>query len=310
MQNEQLVARFLHVSKIEKNLSPRSLRAYRCDLQELLRFVGDSSLTAEGIEDLRDFLGHLERRNLRDTSIKRKLATLKVFFAFLEDEGIIDLSPARKLKKRFRTARRLPRVMQIDDVRKMLSVAYKDVDNTRNSESFHRFKVLRDRAALELLFATGIRIDELVRLNTSDLNVPARLLTVFGKGRKERLLYLSSAEVIGSLQEYLRKRAAVTPDTDALFLNRGKGRLGTNAVRSVFQSCARRAGVSPRFTPHCFRHTMATLLIENGADVRSVQEILGHSRISTTEIYLTVSQNRKRDVMSRFNGRNAFSLCA
>jgi len=309
MKNSQLVARFIDVSRLEKNLSPRTLRAYRCDLDDMLEFLGKRSLCEAGIEELREYLAHLEGRNLKDTTVKRRLATLKVFFAFLEEEGIIDLSPARKLKKKFRTARRLPRVMQIDDVRKMLSAAYKNVAAAGSSTTFHRYKAIRDRAMLELLFATGIRIDELARLNKGDLILPARQITVFGKGRKERQLYLSSDEVVGALRDYLRERNAIAVETKALFLNRGEQRLGTNAVRSVFQRYARLAHVDSRFTPHCFRHTMATLLIENGADVRSVQEILGHSRISTTEIYLTVSQIRKREVLRRFNGRNTFSLC-
>jgi len=308
MDSSQMAEHFLRVSRIEKNLSPRTLRAYRSDLNGFWMHIGNQLIENVDVSLIRDYLEDLETRGLNGSSIKRKLATLKVFFLFLEDEKLIHHSPVRKFKRKFRTARRLPRVMSIEEIQKILIAANNEATRHTQSSKLTRLRTLRDRAMLELLFCTGIRIDELVKLDISDLNLPAQSLVVFGKGRKERRLFLSSQEVITALQTYLEQRLQWGADSQALFLNRLRVRIGTSAVRAVFQRFTHMTGLPSRFTPHCLRHSMATMLIENGADVRSVQEILGHSRISTTEIYLTVSQQRRRDVLTRYNGRNSISV--
>lgn len=312
MKNKELVGKFLEVSKIEKNLSERTLKAYRSDLKSFMDFFRTSLIESLDIEDLREYLSHLEKRNLKDSTIRRKLATIKVFFSFLDDEGLIDVSPAGKLKKKYRVIKRLPRVMSAKEVKMLLKATHYSTKQSKNGSKFNmrHFKCLRDRAMLELLFATGIRIDELVKLNVHDLDLYRRTLLICGKGRKERMLYISCDEVLYSIKEYLDYYKKRDSESKALFLNKFGQRLSVHSIGNVFKEYSQMAGISRRFTPHCLRHTMATMLIENGADVRSVQEILGHSRISTTEIYLSVSKRRKQEVLSRFNGRNQFQLLA
>ena len=261
-----------------------------------------------GLDDIRRYLLHLETRNLKDTSIKRKMAILKVFFGFCEDEGFIDDSPTRKLKKKYRMPKRLPRVMSLQEIKALLKAAYDYSQIEESSFIFEKYRGLRDRLIIEMLFVTGIRIDELVRLNIADLDIEARTVIIFGKGRKERLIYISSDEVMGLLSEYLLTRYEYYPDGPEVFLNRFKSRLSVHSIGSIFKRYCKLAGISRHFTPHCLRHTMATMLMENGADIRSVQEILGHSRISTTEIYLTVSRRRKEEVLKKFNQRNALQI--
>lgn len=308
MMNNELMEKFLHISKIEKNLSKRTLKAYKCDLRAFLGFFKSKPITTIGIEDLRGYLTQLGKENLKDSTIRRKLATIKVFFTFLEDEELIQTSPTNKLKKKFKVSKRLPRVLSVKDVKNLLKATHILAKKASNGSilSMKRLKRLRDRAMLEILFATGIRIDELIRLSIHDVDLNRKTLIIFGKGRKERLLYVSCDEVLFSIAEYLNYRAKLNLRTNAFFVNKFGTRLSVHSLRNIFNEYCQIANISCKFTPHCLRHTMATMLIENGADVRSVQEILGHSRISTTEIYLTISKRRKQEVLSRFNQRNYF----
>ena len=277
-------------------------------LRVLSVFFGPKNLCAVERDDLRAYLAYLEQQNLKDTSIRRKLATLKVFYSFLEDEKLIANSPTRKLKKKYKTCKRLPRVMSGDEVEKLLRTAYRRMKTTAGNSGFIAYKPIRDCLILEILFVAGLRIDELVKLNLRDLDLSRRTLLISGKGRKERMLYISSDEVLDLVKRYLESRLILSPATQALFLSRRGGRLSTNSVGYIFKSQLRRAGLPEHYTPHCLRHTMATMLIENGADVRSVQEILGHSSISTTEIYLNVSKRRKQQVLTSFNHRNTLQI--
>lgn len=308
MDNYTLIEKFLNVSKTEKNLSNRTLKAYRCDLAEFAKFFGAKQILILCLDDLRKFLNYLESRSLEDTTIKRKLATLKVFYSFLENEDLINISPTRKLQKKYRIRKRLPRVMSDNEIRRLLANAYNSLRSELNPKDFRYFKRLRDIVILEVLFATGIRIDELVRLTLDDIDLQKGTLIISGKGRKERLLFISNSEVLAILGQYLKYRESVSPETNSLLLNRFCRPLSVHSIGHIFKEYCTNAGIIRHYTPHCIRHTMATMLMENGADVRSVQEILGHSRISTTEIYLSVSTIRRREVLGKFNQRNQFKL--
>jgi len=308
MDNLELIEKFLLASRLEKNLSHRTLKAYRCDLSDLTQHFISQSFQSVTIDDLRTYLTHLESKGLSGKTIKRKLATIKVFYLFLEDEGLIELSPARKLKKKYRIPRRLPRVMSTDEIERLLRAVYLESKNTSGNSKFHNFKRIRDRVIIELLYVAGLRIDELVKIDIEDINLGARTLYIFGKGRKERLLYISSDEVIILIKDYLTIRNSIPTETSALILNKFGKRLSVYSIGNIFKEYFKLASISRNFTPHCLRHTMATMLMENGADVRSVQEILGHSSISTTEIYLAVTKQRKEAVLNKFNHRNSLHI--
>lgn len=303
-----LVRSFLDASHSEKNLSPRTLKAYRGDLAQFVSFLGRRSILETALAEIRIYLAWLEKKGLRDTSIKRKLACLKVFYAFLCSEGLVADSPLKNLGCRFKTKISLPRAMSLDEVTGLLRAAYVQARGAEGRNPFTRFRALRDRAILELLFSTGMRVDEVTLLDMEDLDLAEGQVRIMGKGRKERIVYLTSSEVSECLRRYVSVRNTLGTITDAVFLNRSLDRLGTGSIRTAFKKYASRAGITAHYTPHCLRHTMATMLVENGADVRSIQEILGHSRISTTEIYLHVSSSRKRAVLEQFNGRNRIRL--
>ncbi len=310
MNNYALIEKFLNVSKTEKNLTDRTLKAYRSDLAEFAKYFTGQPILNLCLDDLRTYLNYLENRVLRDTTIRRKLATIKVFYSFLENEDLVQVSPTRKLQKKYRIRKRLPRVMAESEIKCLLSAAHRVFknENENGNKGFAKFKCLRDLIILEILFSTGIRIDELTKLTLDDIDLQRGSLIISGKGRKERLLFISCAEVLSLIRDYLEYRESLSPDTNSLLLNRFHRPLSVHSIGNIFKQYCALAGIVRHYTPHCLRHTMATMLIENGADVRSVQEILGHSRISTTEIYLSVSSQRKQEVLSKFNQRNHFSL--
>ena len=298
------VSAFIHAMKTRRNLSSRTLKAYESDLRGFERFLDGIAMQDVGTGDIQRLVTHLESGGLCASSIRRKLASVKVFFGYLQTEGIIQRAPMWTTRERYRIPKQLPKVISRQEVVKILSVAHSRFANSQQGSESARFGAMRNMLAVELLFSLGLRIDELTGLNVDDVDPVSGNVVVHGKGRKERLLYLSSTEVRKLIERYLPYRAAVAIDAQALFVNRAGRRLGNGSVGRVFASLCDEAGIQRHYTPHCLRHTMATMLIENGADVRSVQEILGHSSISTTEIYIHVSRKRKRDVLGRFNERN------
>lgn len=299
---------FLGAMKTRRNLSLRTLKAYQLDLIAFRLFFSKKSLLKIDSSDIQTFINHLDEKKLSSATIKRKLATIKVFYSFLYAEEIIDEIPIWKSTGRYRTVKQIPRALSKHEIIQLLTTAHRLVYKTSNQNQLQRYASFRNLLVVELLFALGLRIDELTRLNVNDIDLDSGSLVVYGKGRKERLLYLSSQEVRDLICEYFPLRNKVAEDTRAFFVNRFGQRLGNSSVGRIFSNLSEKAGLQRHYTPHCLRHTMATMLIENGADVRSVQEILGHSSISTTEIYLHVSQKRKEQVLGRFNERNNLTL--
>ena len=298
------MVRFLEVLRIERNRSRKTLNAYRGDLDDLASRFSTSPLCELNLEDLRTYLGSLSERGLKDSTIKRKVATIRGFYNFLEEERLVAESPARRLRRQCSMRRTIPRVMSSQQVETVLLAAHENVRASRSAGGIRFSRALRNRAMIEILFSTGIRSEELVRLGLIDIDMERKTLHVWGKGHRDRLLYLSSEEVLECIAQHLGDRRTCNPKSEALFLNRSGERLNVQSVGLIFRKLARQAGLPRHVTPHCLRHSMATFLIENGADIRSAQEILGHASIQTTQIYLEVSRHRKEAVLSQFNQRN------
>ena len=316
MKIDKAIETFLNTLSVDRNLSDRTVRAYRSDLK-LFNQVINKNVNEISTEDIRDFIGHLEEKHqYEDSTIKRKIATLKVFFNFLEDEDIISDSPMRKIKRRYRIAKRLPKVMPIRDLNRLLKATYREV---KTAESMYdedktdinldkQMRAYRNRVILETLFSTGMRIGELVALDIKDINLQERTILIFGKGRKERIIYISCDEVLVAIKEYLAFRRKIQTKSPALFLNRDHKRLSIYSIENIFEKYCKIAKIKKHYTPHCLRHTMATMLLNNGADIREVQEILGHASIVTTQIYTEVSSKHKKKVLMKFNHRNRICL--
>ncbi|KYK28798.1 MAG: tyrosine-type recombinase/integrase [Theionarchaea archaeon] len=317
MKIKKSVEKFLNTVSVERNLSDNTLKAYLGDLTAFGKFLQEKDITEIDCDDLRQYIRILEANHYKDTTIKRKIATIKVFFNFLEQEGIISDSPTRKIRKRYITAKRLPKVMSKDEVERLLREAYHEVRKLSelsrqlvesNSPNDKLMRAYRDRVILEILFSTGIRIGELVNLDIEDVNLNDECILIFGKGRRERIVLISNSEVLKALKEYLILRKNIPSRSKALFLNKYGERLSIYSIEHIFQKYCEKAKIRSHYTPHCLRHTMATMLLNNGADIRVVQEILGHSCITTTQIYTEVSLEHKKRVLMKFNQRNKMKI--
>ncbi|MHA7965226.1 tyrosine-type recombinase/integrase [Paenibacillus sp. CAU 1782] len=292
---------------VEKNLSPKSIHAYQYDLSLFVRWCQATESHNVSAEGIASYFGHLHNEaGLKDTSIKRKYLSLQSFYKFLIYKNQITSSPIEGLGRNFKKAKRIPKTLSIEDVHKLLLAPQNDF--ARLKSDFRKRICIRNNAIIELLFSTGIRIGELVGIQLKDINLESQTLLIFGKGRKERILYLSSQEVLSGIKQWLAVRPLFQPNCEALFLNKYGDQLTIYSIEDIFYKYRDAAKINNKATPHYLRHTFATQLLDNGADLRSVQEILGHSSVSTTEIYTEVSVQRKKEVLSRYNPRNGLTL--
>ncbi len=318
MKIESSIETFLNTIVFERNLSERTLEAYKSDLKIVSQIFEQKEIEEITTENVREFIELLEKNHhYKDTTIKRKIATLKVFFNFAEQEGIIDASPTRKIRQKYKIAKHLPKVLSERELKKLLKASYNEIKILQEMQeknidlkvkNNNLIRAYRDCAILEILFSTGMRIGELVMLNVNGINLQEKTILIFGKGRKDRTIYLSSDEVLNSIKEYLIYRKSIQTGTTALFLNRDKKRLSIYSIENIFKKYCEKAKIRNHYTPHCLRHTMATMLLYNGADIRAVQEILGHASVVTTQIYTEVSQKHKKKVLTKFNARNRMSM--
>jgi integrase/recombinase XerD len=314
MRLSEASSRFLEWAKVERNLAEPSLRAYTSDLRFLTSGVGDVSVDTVTVDLLRHHFsregGH---RGYSPATIRRRIATAKVFFGFLETDGIVVSSPTRAMRGRYELVRRLPKVMARREVSALLRAARRPLSKAPPPKAITpsgpdptgRYAYIRDICILEILFLTGLRVGELVALDVPDVSLPDGSIRVLGKGRRERYAYLPNAEVSGVVDIYLRSRRGIQCETAALFLNSRFERMSIFSVEGLFEKYCRKAKIRRHYTPHCLRHTMATMLLENGADIRVVQELLGHRTIVTTQIYTEVCASQKRRALVRFSGRNS-----
>ncbi|MFL6246389.1 MAG: tyrosine recombinase XerC [Thermoanaerobaculia bacterium] len=281
MKNE--IGDFLDYLTYERNVSPNTISAYRDDLESFTAFLcndyftmGRDQLELSRVDHLtvRSYLAHLSRRKLARASVARHLSALRSFFKYLVREGAVEANPARTVATPKRE-KHLPTVMQPSDVALLLEQP--DVSNPLG---------IRDAAFLELLYASGLRIGELVGIDIDDLELRARLVKVHGKGSKERIVpFGTKAEA--ALRAWLAVRTELVPDVDeqAVFVNyRGK-RITTRSVRRLFDTYLKQAALRAGISPHTMRHSFATHLLNAGADLRGIQELLGHASLSTTQKY-------------------------
>jgi len=282
----------------ERGLSDRTVSAYRRDLARWAAFMGSRGITDPGAvaaTDLRDWVFGLKEDGLAPTSIRRAQSAVRTYYAFLLAEGVLEADPTERLESP-RLGRRLPDYL-----------THEETDRLLESPNPDDGLYWRDRAVLELLYATGVRVSELSDLPLSSLDLDEGFLTVFGKGAKERLVPVG-APALRALTRYLRE---VRPGLEGgrgkargrVFLNRRGTPLSRVTVWGIVKEAARRAGIRRKVSPHTLRHTFATHLLEGGADLAAVQELLGHADISTTQIYTHVDREYLRDVHRRYHPR-------
>lgn len=301
MRLEKHLDSFIIEMRNTKNLSNKSIKAYYSDILNFIKFINEQIDKLINSENLIKYIDSLRTiKKLKDSSIKRKIISLKIFTQYLYDYGIIDTYPFHRLKFKYKKEHTLPKTLTIEEVKKLLYCITSSFSLT--SSNFKIFEGTRDLAIIDLLISTGIRIGEVCSIKLDDINIIDKTLLIHGKGRKERLLYLSSSDTINNIKKWLDIRSNHL--SNYLFLNRYGNPLTIHSIEDIFYKYRDLSKINPYSTPHYLRHTFATNLLSNGADIRSVQEILGHSSISTTEIYTEISLNRKQEVLTKFNYRN------
>lgn len=272
--------KFICYLEVEKNYSPHTLLNYKIDLEECMRFVDPTPVDKIDYLLLRRFLAHLRTRDFKPRTLARKLSVLRSFFKFLLREGLVQQNPAELLLSP-KLDKVLPKFLSENEM-----VAFIEAPDI--TTDFGR----RDRAILELFYSSGVRVSELVGLNVDDVDMIGNIVKVRGKGRKERLVPIGN-KAIKSIREYLGRRSH---QARALFLNKNYTRLSDRGVRNIVDKHMLNAAMTRHISPHVLRHSFATHLLNRGADLRSVQELLGHVNLSTTQIYTHVSTERLRKV--------------
>ena len=286
--------------KITKNLQEQTLKAYSSDINNFFNYINKETIEQIDILDYIDYL--FDEKKLKDRSIKRKIISLKIYFNFLEDNSIIKTNPFTKLKFKFKQEKKLPKTLQKNEVKKLLETVYNELNSSITP--YKKFETIRNISLLEILISTGIRIQEASLITLNDISLQEKTIIIHGKGRKERQLFILNKYVLSSLKNWLTIRKTSSPKCNNIFINKYGNPLSIHSIENIFRKYKTLSNINIKATPHYLRHTFATNLLTNGADLRSVQEILGHSSISTTQIYLEISSNRKKQVLQKYNYRN------
>lgn len=298
------ISEYIEYCEYRKRLDSKTLKAYKIDLKQFEIFCTDlSDCFAKNVVD--DFITNLHKQ-YKPKTVKRKIASLKAFFHHMEYKELLNENPFTKLEIRFREAKLLPKTIPFHSIQTFLSTLYAQKEL---AESEYQLRCcIRDIAVIELLFATGMRISELCSLKPSDIDFESSNILIYGKGAKERIIQLGNQEVIAALvlyQETFKKDIEVC---GYFFVNRLQHKLSEQSVRFMINHYAELAGISQHITPHMFRHSFATLLLEQDVDIRYIQRMLGHSSISTTEIYTHVSSTKQKDILTNKHPRNQMNM--
>jgi len=285
-------------------LSEKTIKAYSIDLAQFQRYTGKlESITTKA--NIMNYITYLHK-NYQPKSVKRKLASIKAFFNYLEFEEMILENPLQKIKTKFKEPQMLPQTIPLRTIKKIFSAVYDEL--TQAQTVFASRAALRDVAVIELLFATGVRVSELCSLDVNDVNLDDGSIRIMGKGAKERVLQIGNREVLCALRQYKKAYLPQINETGCFFLNRFAMRLSEQSVRRMIQKFCLKAGILSNITPHMFRHSFATLLLEEDVDIRYIQRMLGHSSIQTTQIYTQVTAAKQRRILTAKHPRNKLAF--
>lgn len=297
---DNYITEYLEYCKYRKRLDTKTIKAYRIDLKQYSDY--SPSLPQCFLKDTVDTFITSLHKQYEPKTIKRKIASLKAFFHYLEYKEIIIQNPFTKLDICFREAKLLPKTIPFHSIQRLLSTLYRQKEKAVSEYQLRC--CIRDIAVVELLFATGMRISELCSLKPYDIDFDNKTILIYGKGAKERILQIGNTEVLAALLLYHETFKEDINICGYFFVNRLRHKLSDQSVRFMINHYAKLAGIEQHITPHMFRHSFATLLLEQDVDVRYIQRMLGHSSISTTEIYTHVSNTKQKDILFHKHPRN------
>jgi integrase/recombinase XerD len=315
MQLKEACAEFLRGYFSTHELRNKTKAAYCSDLGQFQSFAGEDfellSLSSVNIEYWAD---HLRREEYSPASIRRKMVALRIFCSYWLRKGVLSESPFWRVKLSFGRIEQLPRSLTKKEIRALIAQAWRnysvveadqngtEATPTRNGQSSSRsYRALRNLALIDLLFATGMRVGEVSSLNVRDFLVEESVFRVQGKGGRDRLAFVVDKETVHIQREYLKARKLIQIENPALFLNYSDGRLSTQGIADVIARLRRQAKIERHITPHMLRHTVATLLLRNGADIRVVQEFLGHTSIATTQRYTHITKEHLIKALRKYH---------
>jgi len=294
------IENYLTVCKDLKGLSPLTLKAYKIDLKQFNEFMQHKDyLSKECMIEYIDLL----HKQYKPKSAKRKIACIKALYHYLEMENLIILNPFHKIKIKYKEPIVLPKIIPISNVESIIKYAYQQhywaVTDYQTETS------LRNLLVLELLFSTGMRVSEVSSLKTSNINLKSKNIYVYGKGSRERIMCIANDSIAILLAQYLEIR---NNNSEYVFTNKLGNPFSDQSIRNMVNSYAKAAGVEIHITPHMFRHTFATALLDEDVNIRYIQQLLGHSSIVTTQIYTHISTNKIRHILEEKHPRNRFNF--
>jgi len=310
MQLSEAIKNFQFHCEFEKNLTIKTLQAYKIDLIQFEEFKDNKYLKVQEFDKylLKDYVQNLYSLNLKIKTIKRKIAVIKAFFNYMEFDEIILINPFRKVQLSLKEPKLLPKTLELREVKKLLKYLYKTKDTYQNITTYGYKALIRDIVVIELLFSTGIRISELCNLTQKNINLQTGIIKIYGKGNKERIIHVCDAEVKVLLKGYIELFKDNLKLSKYFLINRLGERLSEQSVRLMIIKYQKHIGISKHITPHMFRHSFATLLLEEGVDIRYIQKMLGHSSITTTQIYTQVNMKQQQKILNSKHPRKYFKF--
>ena len=305
MDTKTCIKNYLEYCDLQKCLDSKTLKAYRIDLRQFCEQVTETQISKITSELLEQYIARLHGQ-YKPKTVKRKIASVKALFHYLEYRELIVYNPFNKIRTRFREPVILPKTIPLHTVELFLSTIYQQYHTAETS--CQKQNALRDAAVTELLFATGMRISELCSLKVSDVNLSDGTILIYGKGSRERRLQIGSEAVIHILIEYNESICTKRASCRHFFINHAGNALSDQSVRRMINKYTALASIEQHITPHMFRHTFATSLLDADVDIRYIQEMLGHSSINVTEIYTHVSVAKQKDILATKHPRKDFRI--
>lgn len=301
MRLEDKLAAYLEYCEYRKELDKKTLKAYRIDLRQYFEYVCVDEPDKEKIEE---YVTHLHK-SYKQKTVKRKIASMKAFYNYLEETEIIAESPFRKIKVKFKETVTLPRIIPREEIEKLLNHMYQCLNE--NDKASRKF-MLRDVAVIEVFFATGARVYEISNIREDSINLNTGLIRLMGKGGKERYVQISNTSILEVLRKYYDENEQAIKKSGYFFVNNRESRYTEQSIRLMLKKYTKQAGIERNITPHMFRHSFATYLIEEGVDVSCVQQILGHSSIKTTQIYIHIAAKKQAEILKELHPRNNMKI--
>lgn len=300
MDMMQEMGRYLEFCQYRKELNPNTLKAYRIDLKQYLSYIQNDILLKSKIEE---YITELHKKYKQKT-VKRKIASIKAFYKYLEEEELLEGSnPFDRIRVKFKEAESLPRIIPRTDIEKLLNYMYTIIEYSGKLSA-----VYRDLSIVEMFFATGARVYEISNLKRQDIDLDNGIIKIFGKGSKERYVQIGNQEILQLMKEYYKRNQEEIDKSGFFFVNRRGKRFSEQSIRRMIRKYSKQAGISLPVTPHMFRHSVATYLLEEGVDIMYIQKILGHSSIKTTQIYLHIASKKQLEILKERHPRNQMRI--